>query len=261
METKLYTYLKNPNTKHLALSVIQNEILEITPQSNMINLTTDIKLSAGTPYIRTTIFVYSTGFVNFSYIHRVEERLKKQYKLGFKLVFCNASLTHNESLRLSRLKGSNTLSFLDLENFILPGTAKEDEIMSIKNLIFSTLHFSNNDALVICANKRLITLAREILKDVDEKNNCILIRTGGKDCSDLRLVQSIQKLYDLNRLNNFKSINIASGDGFFKAITDWLIKKRFSIKIYGQENKTHYSLLTSDAFVLLDNQNLVLPKI
>ena len=260
METKLYTYLKNPNTKHLALSVIQNEILEITPQSNMVNLTTDIKLSAGTPYVRTTIFVYSTGFVNFSYIHRVEERLKKQYKLGFKLVFCNASLTHNESLRLSRLKGSNTLSFLDLENFILPGMLK-DEIMSIKNLIFRTLHFSKNDALVICANKRLITLAREILKDVDEKNNCILIRTGGKDCSDLRLVQSIQKLYDLNRLNDFKSINILSGDGFFKAITDWLIKKRFSIKIYGQENKTHYSLLTSDTFVLLDNQNLVQPKI
>lgn len=261
MDTKLYTYLKNPNTKHLALSVIQSEILEITPQSNIVNITTDLKFSGSANYVRTTIFVYSTEFVNFNYIHRVEDRLKKQYKIRFKLVFCNSTLTDNESLRLSGLKGSNTLSFLDLENFIMPGTSKEDEIISIKNLIFGSLHFSKNDALVICANKRLITLAREILKDVDEKNDYILIRTGGKDCSDLRLVQSIQKLYDLNRLNNFKSINIASGDGFFKAITDWLVKKNFSIKIYSQENKTHHSLLTNNALVLLDSQNLVLPKI
>ena len=231
MDTKLYTYLKNPNTKHLALSVIQSEILEITPQSNIVNISTDLKFSGSANYVRTTIFVNSTDSVNFNYIHRVEDRLKKQYKIGFKLVFCNSKLTDNESLRLSGLKGSNTLSFLDLENFIMPGTSKEDEIISIKHLIFSSLHFSKNDALVICANKRLITLAKEILKDADEKNY-ILIRTGGKDCSDLRLVQSIQKLYDLNRLNNFKSINIASGDGFFKAITDWLVRKNFSIKIF-----------------------------
>jgi hypothetical protein len=261
METKLYTYLKNPNTKHLALSVIQNEILEITDKTNIVTLTTDLKSSTNGPYVRTTIFVCSTGFVNFNYIHRVEEHLKKQYQIKFKLVFCNASLTDNESLRLSAVKGNNTISFLDLENFITIGASKEDEIVGIENLIFSTLHFSKNDALVVCANKRLISLAREVLKDYEEKNNITFIRTGGKDCSDLRLVQSIQKLYDLKILNNFKLINIASGDGFFKSITDWLGGKNFSIRIYGQENKTHHSLLVNNAFVLLDNKNLVLPVI
>ena len=110
--------------------------------------------------------------------------------------------------------------------------------------------------MVICANKYLISTANEALEKYRVNTNIILIETGGKDCSDLRLVQSIQKLYDLNRIENYSQINIVSGDGFFESIIQYLEKKEINLSVFGQEGKTHNKLTNRRNFIMLNDFNL-----
>ena len=84
--------------------------------------------------------------------------------------------------------------------------------------MFETLIMGNNDSMVICANGEVLDLSERELSEYVENGQVVLIRTGGKDCSDLRLVQTIQKLFEQGKLNNYSKINIVSGDGFLAVL-------------------------------------------
>ena len=256
MKEEYYKMLLNPSTKEVANKAILMELTEITDESNIISFLTDAKENSSTPYVRATVFVHDTTTVNFKYLQRVEERLKKLFGIKFRTVFCNANLTPNESLRLSSISGKSVLSFVDLENFVSTKWSIERKKQAIENLIIETLRFSKDDSLVICANKRLVSTANELLEKYRENTNIILIETVGKDCSDLRLVQSIQKLYDLKRIENYYHINIVSGDGFFDSIIQYLEKKEINLSVFGQEGKTHNKLTNRRNFIMLNDFNL-----
>ena len=256
MRKEYYKMLLNPRTKDVANKAIHTELKKITNESNIISFLTDAKENSISPYVRATVFVHDTSTVNFKYLQRVEERLKKLFGTKFKTVFCNANLSTNESLRLSSISGQNVISFVDLENFVPTKLSIEKKIQAIENLILETLVFSKNDSLVICANKHLISTANEALEKYRENKNIILIETGGKDCSDLRLVQSIQMLFDLKRIQNYSQVNIVSGDGFFESIIQSLEKKEINLSVFGQEGKTHNKLTDHRNFISLNEYNL-----
>jgi hypothetical protein len=256
MRREYYKMLINPSTKHVANKAIQTELSRITDENNIVNFVTDPKENSIMPYIRTTVFVHDTNSVNFNHLGRVEERLKKLFGKKFKTVFCNANLTPNESLLLSSVSGENTISFIDLENFTSNKWSDIECEESIENLILETLRLGHGDSIVICANKHLVSLANKVLKQYEDNSSIILIQTRGKDCSDLRLVQSIQKLSELKKIDAFTKINIVSGDGFFESIIKRLENKDFNLAIYGQEGKTHHKLVEHKNYVPLNNYNL-----
>lgn len=261
MRKEFYKTLLNPATKNVAIKSIKNELTYVTSPSNIINILTDNKMRNSTQYIRTTVFVQDKDEIRYKNLYRVEARLKKLFGIKFKLIFCNANLSPNEILRLSSLKGKNTISFIDIENFTLREQSEKEKIQNIRNLVFETLIMGNNDSMVICANGEVLDLSERELSEYVENDQVVLIRTGGKDCSDLRLVQTIQKLFEQGKLNNYSKINIVSGDGFFSSIVNWLKNKKFNLNIYGQLEVSHHELANDLNFIPLSKSNLVLPKI
>ena len=257
MKKEFYNTLINPATREVAMKSIKNELAYITDPSNIINILTDNKIRNNSQYIRTTVFVENKDRVSFKNLYRVEDRLKKLFGIKFKVIFCNAHLTPNQILRLSSLQGKNTISFIDLENFTAKEQSENEKINSIKNLIFKTLILSKDDSMVICANGELLKLLEDPLYSFIENSQIIMIRTGGKDCSDLRLVQCIHQLFEQKKIENYKTINIVSGDGFFISIIDWLKNKNFNIKIYGQQKTTHHQLSSDSNFIPLNEFNYV----
>lgn len=257
MKKEFYRTLSNPATKKVALKTIRNELSSITDISNIIDVNTDIKNKHGVQYIRTTVFVENNRLVNMNKLDRVQSRLQKLFGIKFKVIFCNANLSPREQLRLSGLKGANTISFLDLENFVTPTMTRQKKMENVKNLIRKTILFSSNHSLVICANGELLDIVKQEFGSFVESSNIVLIQTGGRDCSDLRLVQSIQKLYQLKKLKNYHQINLASGDGFFNGIIEFLENREYVVKIFGQKKITHHQISSRSNYIPLDNQNLV----
>lgn len=256
MKEEYYRMLLNPRTKDVANKAIHTELIKITDDSNIVTFSTDPKENSFTKYIRTTVFVHDTSIVNFRYLKRVEENLKKLFRAKFKILFCNANLTNNESLLLSSISSTNVISFIDLENFVSSKSSDEEKITTVKNLILKTLAFTKDDSIVICANKNLVSLARKTLDKFKDNKNIIMIETIGKDCSDLRLVQSIQMLYDLKKIDSSNRVNIVSGDGFFDSIIQWLDNRDLNLSVFGQNGKTHHKLMKHKNFVALNDYNL-----
>ena len=256
MKEEYYRMLLNPRTKDVANKAIHTELIRITDDSNIVTFSTDPKENSFTKYIRTTVFVHDTSIVNFRYLKRVEENLKKLFRAKFKILFCNANLTNNESLLLSSISSTNVISFVDLENFVSSKSSDEEKITTVKNLILKTLAFTKDDSIVICANKNLVSLARKTLDKFKDNKNIIMIETIGKDCSDLRLVQSIQMLYDLKKIDSSNRVNIVSGDGFFDSIIQWLDNRDLNLSVFGQNGKTHHKLMKHKNFVALNDYNL-----
>ena len=77
MREEYYKMLLNPSTKDVANKAILTELTELTDESNIISFLTDAKENSITPYVRATVFVHDTTTVNFKYLQRIEERLKK----------------------------------------------------------------------------------------------------------------------------------------------------------------------------------------
>ena len=152
----------------------------MTSPSNIINILTDNKMRNSTQYIRTTVFVQDKDEIRYKNLYRVEARLKKLFGIKFKVIFCNANLSPNEILRLSSLKGKNTISFIDIENFTLREQSEKEKIQNIRNLVFETLIMGNNDSMVICANGEVLDLSERELSEYVENGQVVLIRTGGK---------------------------------------------------------------------------------
>lgn len=260
MKKEVYKTLINPATKEFALEAIKRLLNPLTNAENILQIITDTKSKFDRKFIRATVFVQDLDQVSLSKMKRVEEKLKQNFGIKFQLVFCNAYLTHNEQILLSSVKPGRVINFVDLENFAWRSLPNSKKINNIKNLFNQTLGLETEHTYIICANFDLINSAKEVLKEFNHKN-FIFIQTGGKDCSDLRLVQSIQKLHDLKILEKYKTINIVSGDGFFNSIIDWLENKNFTLKIFGQLNKTHHSLASKSNFVPLDEDNKVISKL
>lgn len=256
MRKEYYKMLLNPKTKEVANKAIYIELIKITDDSNIVTFLIDPKENSLTKYIRTTVFVHDTSTVNFKYLKRVEEKLKKLFGAKFRILFCNANLTNNESLLLSSVSSNNVISFVDLENFVSSKSSNEEKIMTVENLILETLAFTKDDSIVICANKNLVSLARKTLDKFQDSKNIIMIETIGKDCSDLRLVQCIQMLYDLKKINSSHHVNIVSGDGFFDSIIQWLENRDLNLSVFGQNGKTHHKLMKHKNFVALNDYNL-----
>ena len=257
MKKEFYRTLSNPATKNVALHTIKNELGSLTDFSNIINVNTDVKVKHGTQYIRTTVFVQKKQLVNIKNLDRVQSRLQKLFGIKFKVIFCNANLSVKEELRLSGIKGTNIISFLDLENFVTPTMSNQQKIENVKNLLRKSLVFLSNQSLVICANGELLKIVKQEFESFVDSSNIVLIQTGGKDCSDLRLVQSIQKLFQLNKLKNYNQINLGSGDGFFNGIIEFLENKGFTVRIYGQKKITHHQISSRANYIPLNSQNLV----
>ena len=261
MKKEIYRTLKNPATKHVALKAIKQELEKITNSSNIINLLTDNKVKHDTQYIRTTVFVENKKLVNFKNLDRVQNKLQKMFGIKFKVIFCDANLSVKEELRLCGLEGSSTVSFIDLENFVTPMMSNKHKVQNIKNLINKSLVFLQNHSLIICANGELLNIVKQEFANFVDSSHIVLIQTGGKDCSDLRLVQSIQKLFQIRKLDNYQQINLASGDGFFIGIIEFLKNKGFNVKTYGQKKTTHHQIHSQTNYIPLDNQNLVVSSL
>ena len=188
-------------------------------------------------------------------------KLQKMFGIKFKVIFCDANLSVKEELRLCGLEGSSTVSFIDLENFVTPMMSNKHKVQNIKNLINKSLVFLQNHSLIICANGELLNIVKQEFANFVDSSHIVLIQTGGKDCSDLRLVQSIQKLFQIRKLDNYQQINLASGDGFFIGIIEFLKNKGFNVKIYGQKKTTHHQIHSQTNYIPLDNQNLVVSSL
>jgi hypothetical protein len=260
MNKEIYKTLINPATKEFALEAIKRLLNPLTSTENIIQIITDTKSQYDRKLIRATVFVQDLDRVSMSKIKRVEEKLKQNFGIKFQLVFCNAFLTHSEQILLSSVKPGRVINFVDLENFAWRSLPESKKINNIKNLFNQTLGLEKEHTYIICANFDLINTTKEVLKEVN-CDNLIFIQTGGKDCSDLRLVQSIQKLNDLKKLEKYETITIASGDGFFNSIIDWLENKNFTLNIFGQLNKAHHNLVSRPNFVPLNEDNKVISKL
>ena len=233
MRKEFYKTLLNPATKHVAIKSIKNELTYVTSSSNIINILTDNKMRNSTQYIRTTVFVQEKDEIRYKNLYRVEERLKKLFGIKFKVIFCNANLSPNEILRLSSLKGKNTISFIDIENFTLREQSEKEKIQNIRNLVFETLIMGSNDSMVICANgevldlsKSYVALKARVTGSNNEANHAnaimnvnIPIDQGGSDFDSYQHSVSIiknarmtsqmagrlEELRDVNVIRNFES--------------------------------------------------------
>ena len=249
--------IKKEFTSDLEKDYIEKEIRirlqEVTSQNNIITLTTDSKFINEEEFVRVTVFVENKDRINFSKLHVIENSLKIFFGTAFKFTFCNAEMKFDNILKLSAIKGSGSISFIDLENLIDKNECEFNKDEAMKNLLQSTIKISNKDAIVICANKNLINKFKNIINDFPKNRNLVLIETEGKDCSDFRLVQSINKLYNLKKLTSFERINLFSGDKFFISITKWLISKKLNVCNFGQQNKTSKEYFTMPTFSEIDD--------
>lgn len=252
MKEKIIKKFDSNQEKEYLEKEITARLADITSGHNVLTVATDTKYIDENEFIRVTVFVQNKDKVNFTKLHDLENSIGQFFGTVFKFTFCNAEMKFNNSLKLSSLKGFGSISFVDLENLIEKNLCDTSKAESIRNLLYSTINFSNNDAVVICANKKLIYKFKSSIKDFPKMKNLVLIETEGKDCSDFRLVQSIKKLYDLKKLDNYKTINIFSGDKFFIPITEWLITKNINVYNFGQKNKTSKLFLNLPKYSELD---------
>ena len=252
INSNLEADLKNPLHKDILSQKIKEQLLRITAEDNLVNLFVDTQKSLDSKIVRVTVFVKNKYSVQLKLRHRVEQSLKKYFGYKFKILFNNADLDKNELIRLSGISGTNSISFIDIENILEIKNNNIEEIFS--NLIFKTLNIGRNDNVIICANPWLIKKLNKVLERNKYKDNIIFFNASGKDASDFRIAQIIQKLYTNKKIYRYNSINIVSGDGFFINSSKFLMKKGLNVKIFGRLSSSHFEYKKLSNYVPLSDK-------